>query len=314
MRRLTKAVATRAALAAVAALLYCSEVDAQQMFIDVNGDGRATGEDRITATGAVALDLWIETNRNRDGSRVQLPEEARPLTINHYEFVLRAVNGTVEWGSYRNLIESMAVPFGPRMNATEYYMGFGGLEPLAPGKYKLGTLTVTVKTGNPRIAFASSSSLWGSARTSFGSQYSGKDGDNTLKFTDESGEAGLSKLGFVGDWFDATGLESEVAEPNQAMKGPVRLERFAVSVAPNPARQRVSFEVMTTRTGRVRIEVFDVTGRLVSRVMNEAVALPGVHKATMPTEQNGRRLASGVYMYRVETAEGTSTGRIVLLK
>jgi hypothetical protein len=291
--------------------------DAQHMFLDVGSDGVSSASDKLSQTELNSVDVWVETDKNRDGTRVRHTEPgARELTINHYEFVLRAMEGEVEWGSYANLQKSMNVAFGPLMNATDYYTGFGGRDPLPPGKYRLGTLTVRVKSGNPRLVFAASSSLWGSARTSFGSQYVGKDGDNTLKFTEDRTKLGFPEVGVGGDWADASGLEasSEGGALAAVLPSGSTPSIFSVSVFPNPANPYAVVRIQTTRAGRLRVRIFDISGRHVRTIVDKHTVGPGVHLAEIPNGSDPRPLASGVYVYRVEAAERTVTGRLVILK
>ena len=48
---------------------------AQYMYLDSNGDGLHSGSDRLSASGATTVDVWLKTNENRDGD---LPPENAP--------------------------------------------------------------------------------------------------------------------------------------------------------------------------------------------------------------------------------------------
>jgi hypothetical protein len=288
---------------------------AQHMFLDTSGDGINTTDDKLLPTGVTTVSIWVETDRNRDGTSSRYVGVGQgQLTINQYEFVLRSDGGAVEWGVYTNLQPTMDVPFGPLKNATDYYHGYGGMAILPPGKYKLGTLAVRVKSGSPRLVFASSSPLWGSARTSFGSQFSGKDGDNTLKFNEDRSKISSPVQDVPGDWSDASG----VAAPSSAALARAALangsESFSVTVSPNPANPDATIEVRTTRAGFIRIQIFDLSGRLVCTALAEASAPAGIHTVRVPGTRNGRAMPSGVYLYRVETAERTVEGKLMILK
>jgi hypothetical protein len=283
---------------------------AQQMFLDTNGDGVNTPADRLRVAGATKVDLWVETNRNRDGSGIA--GQGSEPTINSYEFVLRAEGGAVEWGEYTNLQPSMDLQLGPRKNATDYYRGQLGMETLPPGRYKLGSLVITVKSGSPRVAFASSSSLWGSARTSFGSQREGKDGDNTLKFTEDPKNIASRAQG---DWGDASGVAT--LESSAGMAHTIESETpnaFSVSLSPNPANPEATLEVRTTKAGFIRVLIFDLSGRLVRTALAEALAPAGTRVVQVPGARRGRAMPSGVYLYRVETTERTVEGKLLIVK
>ena len=74
----------------------------------------------------------------------------------------------------------------------------------------------------------------------------------------------------------------------------------------NPATS-IGFEVPTSQ--HVRLAVYDVTGREVARLVDEALPA-GRHTV----EFDGRAFASGVYLYALETAEGQRTRKMLLVK
>lgn len=284
--------------------------------MDVDGDGVNGGLERLALSRVNTIDIWIQTDSNRDGSTSQSRiAGSRPLTINGYEFILRAVGGSVEWGTYTNSQPTMAMPFGVLMNDTDYYTGFGGLEALSPGKHKLGTLTVRAKSGNPRLAFASSTPLWRGASTSFASQREGKDGDHALKFTDDPSRLGSPSKDIRGDWADASGLEAATSDVELApSQGGAGTKSFSVSVSPNPANPEATIQIQTTKAGFIRVRIFDLSGRLVRTALAEASASAGIHTVRVPGTRNGRAMPSGVYLYRVETTERTVQGKLMILK
>ena len=90
---------------------------------------------------------------------------------------------------------------------------------------------------------------------------------------------------------------------------------LAASVSPNPLNPAGSLTFRTTLAGPVTVTIFDAAGRRVRTVLNEPFLTVGYHDATIDGRRDdGAKLASGVYFYRVETAEGKAEGRIVVLK
>ncbi len=67
----------------------------------------------------------------------------------------------------------------------------------------------------------------------------------------------------------------------------------------------------TSRPGPARVRVFDVQGRLLATILDEARLPTGRHTASLRTMRSS---AAGVYFFRVETAEGTKSGRIAILR
>jgi len=164
---------------------------AQYMYLDANGDSLNTADDRLNATGETTLDVWLDTSHNRDGSTVTCGS-GEALTMYSYEFILHAEGGTVSWVGFANHQPTMTTSFGTASDSTDYYRGFGGGTAFGPGHFRLGSLTVAVVSGIPRIDIAQSTDLYAAYLTSFGSQCSGLGEDNTLK------------LG--SDWEDADGV------------------------------------------------------------------------------------------------------------
>ena len=89
---------------------------------------------------------------------------------------------------------------------------------------------------------------------------------------------------------------------------------LAASVTPNPLNPSGVLSFVSTRTGAASIRIFDSTGRLV-RILEEGTLSQGRHDLRIDgRDEGGRPLATGIYFYRVELAEGTATGRFAILK
>jgi len=90
---------------------------------------------------------------------------------------------------------------------------------------------------------------------------------------------------------------------------------LAASLSPNPLNPDGSLTFTTTRSGSARVSVFDLQGRLIRRVLDQSSVEAGYHDVRIDgLRDDGVRLPSGVYFYRVETPEGTAVGRIVVAK
>ncbi|MDX1531463.1 MAG: T9SS type A sorting domain-containing protein [Rhodothermales bacterium] len=86
-------------------------------------------------------------------------------------------------------------------------------------------------------------------------------------------------------------------------------ELTAVSVYPNPLRTTATFTVSLDEATPVRLVVYDVRGREVA-VVTEGRLSAG--PTTVNYDASG--LSTGVYIYRLETPEGITTGRFSVLK
>jgi len=90
---------------------------------------------------------------------------------------------------------------------------------------------------------------------------------------------------------------------------------IAASVSPNPLNPQTKLSFETTKPGQVKVEMFDLQGRLVRTIQSATYMTAGIHEMTVDGRgQSGEKLASGVYFIRGETAEGTFKNTITILK
>ena len=84
--------------------------------------------------------------------------------------------------------------------------------------------------------------------------------------------------------------------------------------APNPFNSQTVLPYFLPKSGPVRLEVFSVTGQRVA-VLREEDQQAGYHRFHWNArDAKGRPLASGMYLYRLVTAEGVLTRKLVLLR
>jgi hypothetical protein len=183
--------------ALVAAALACgSPADAQYIFLDVDGDGLNSvnggtpgpGNDALTPS-VTSVDVYIVTNQNRDGSAAVCDEGPDPFSIISYEFSLRAAgSGTVAYGAWSDnmgftnvLTPCPGYCVGGTGNS-EMWLSIGGATQAPPGKYKIGSLAVTV-TGTPNLTIMPVvPDVDAVSQTAFGSACLGINFDNTLRY------------------------------------------------------------------------------------------------------------------------------------
>ncbi|TMQ56175.1 MAG: PKD domain-containing protein [Candidatus Eisenbacteria bacterium] len=86
-------------------------------------------------------------------------------------------------------------------------------------------------------------------------------------------------------------------------------------MSPNPMNPSSQLSWVTTRAGRVDVRVYDALGRLVRRAVDGVTMPAGYHQIEIDGRGDlGQRLSSGVYYYRIETAEGAARGRFAILR
>lgn len=288
---------------------------AQFIYLDSNSDRVSSSEDRLSRADSTVVDIWISTDRGRDGRSVRRPDpNGGTLSIISYEVVLKAVGGSVEWGAFTNHLDGADFQYGPFTSATEFYVFRWGLKASPPGTHKLGTVVVRTKSGDPRIVFAERATLWPGTGTSFGSHYHGYDDDNTLKFTESPTRVGTQVQGMPRDWAEANGLDAAAAEAEGAASlSATQAQVFAMSVSPNPANPEATISITTTRSGFLRVRIFDVAGRMVRELIDKESVPPGLYEAKL-SGSNAKSLSSGLYFFRVEASEATRSGKLVILK
>jgi hypothetical protein len=90
---------------------------------------------------------------------------------------------------------------------------------------------------------------------------------------------------------------------------------FAVFITPNPLNPQATMQFSTSVDGFARIRMYDLNGRLVRTLLDQPNLPAGDHEVIIEgRNQNGARLASGIYFYQIEAQEGTLRGHVTILK
>ena len=84
---------------------------------------------------------------------------------------------------------------------------------------------------------------------------------------------------------------------------------FAVAFGPNPLRSGGLIRLALPTSGRVRVDLYEVSGRRAA-VMVDAWLGAGLHE--IPIE--GHNLKPGMYFYRASGSRGAASGRIVIAR
>jgi hypothetical protein len=88
--------------------------------------------------------------------------------------------------------------------------------------------------------------------------------------------------------------------------------RTSLQVAPNPLHNLVRISYSLSRTEGVNLSVYDVSGKLVRTLVRGQVSA-GTQSVTWDRTSNlGRRVAGGVYFYRLTTQEQSQGGKLVV--
>lgn len=119
----------------------------------------------------------------------------------------------------------------------------------------------------------------------------------SIRATDDYGLAGETEL---------TGVE--FYPPSSAADGGALRVRLASTAPGRP----VALLFRTRRAGPARVRLYDVRGRLVGTLLDEATLPAGAHRVPLATK--GASAAAGIYFYRLDSVEGRISGRFAVLR
>lgn len=101
----------------------------------------------------------------------------------------------------------------------------------------------------------------------------------------------------------------DISDPHTPPAQPKRID-----VAPNPFREHTEISFDLPRRGLLQVEIFDLRGRKV-RTLIDGTSAAGKHTSVWDgRNDDGKKLASGVYLVRVIYGAVTSIRRLTLLK
>ena len=83
---------------------------------------------------------------------------------------------------------------------------------------------------------------------------------------------------------------------------------------PNPFNPTTTIKYTIPKEGSVKIEVYDITGRLVNTLVNTSQAT-GTYSVTWDGKNSlGHSVGSGIYLYRIQANDFVSVKKMVMLK
>ncbi|MGA9119234.1 MAG: T9SS type A sorting domain-containing protein, partial [Bacteroidota bacterium] len=83
---------------------------------------------------------------------------------------------------------------------------------------------------------------------------------------------------------------------------------------PNPFNPSTVIRFSLPKEGAVKLQVFDITGSLVKTLLDEGVRAGNKEVVWDGTNETGVKVASGMYLYRLESASFVATRKMLLLK
>jgi len=83
---------------------------------------------------------------------------------------------------------------------------------------------------------------------------------------------------------------------------------------PNPFNPSTTIEFSLERASRVRLQVFNILGRVVVN-LHEGMLAAGPHAIVWDgRDESGESVSTGIYLYRLEAADYTQSKKMMLLK
>src|SRR5882672_41114 len=120
---------------------------------------------------------------------------------------------------------------------------------------------------------------------------------------------------YVVDLIVSDGLHPERSSTTVTIGAIRGTGKLSASVFPNPMNPDATVSFVTRTPGPIRVSAFDLGGRLVRTLELKSVAPAGHHDVRLDGRaENGEKLASGIYFYRIETADGEASGRFAIVK
>jgi hypothetical protein len=83
---------------------------------------------------------------------------------------------------------------------------------------------------------------------------------------------------------------------------------------PNPFSTKTTISYDAGSPGKIRLEVYTLTGRLVRTLVDRSVGAGSHHVTWYGKDNSGRDVGSGVYYYRMDSQENTIAGKMILLR
>ncbi len=98
--------------------------------------------------------------------------------------------------------------------------------------------------------------------------------------------------------------------PETGIEGGDVIPGITLEATPNPFSGSLSVNFTLSELGHVNLEVYDLSGRLVQRLLSEE-AVPGLHSVDWSP---GESITTGCYLVRLVTSEGAVTTKSILLR
>ncbi len=104
------------------------------------------------------------------------------------------------------------------------------------------------------------------------------------------------------------------AERETPAAGNIEKYELAASVYPNPFNPRTAIKFTLPQQAQVKLQIFNLSGQLVRTLVNHDLPAGAHERRWNARDENGVRVASGTYLYRLQVGPNVLTGNMQLLK
>jgi flagellar hook assembly protein FlgD len=112
---------------------------------------------------------------------------------------------------------------------------------------------------------------------------------------------------------DNFSVHTEGGSDSQDITAPVLVTALKGNY-PNPFNPTTTIRYSTKEAGPVALEIYNVKGQLVKKLVNEDKA-PGEHTVIWNgTDLNNRPVSTGVYFYKMHAGKYSSTRKMIMMK
>jgi glucose/arabinose dehydrogenase len=130
----------------------------------------------------------------------------------------------------------------------------------------------------------------------------------------------LKEITFGGNFYaamylDDVRLASAATTPTAILDAPSTPSSFALAQSyPNPFNSETVIEFVVPADERVRLRIYNLSGQVVTDLVDEAL-VAGTHQTQWDARNDaGQPVASGVYLYRLQAGELTTSRKLVLVR
>jgi hypothetical protein len=137
--------------------------------------------------------------------------------------------------------------------------------------------------------------------------------------SDELGDLGLSDqdvddiVAFLNTLTD--GYMDEPLVPTYNLSQPVLSSVIQSNISPNPFNTTTEIRLDLMKAADVRLNIYDLNGRLVKSLMQGERAHAGIQTVTWDgTDNSGKPVSTGIYFYDLSAGQDRQVERMVLLR